>query len=130
MNASARAVCSKFALIRRSNEIRHAPKIRSSSTNQIALTACRGRPILLQGDRGRDDAGVATRIDQIKWCKIPPNIQGKAVPGHATLHAYADGTDLAVAHPAAGRTVTPLRCNTELRTRCNQRRLECANVRT
>ena len=71
---------------------------------------------------------MTARIDQIKWCKVPPYIQGKSVPGHATLYAHTDRANLAISHPAAGRTITPLCRNAERRTRGNQRRLECTNM--
>jgi hypothetical protein len=119
MNASARAVRGKFAPIRGGNQIRHALKFRSSSANQIALAACRRRPILLQGDRGRDDAGVTAWVDQVEWCKVSSDIEGKPVPGNATLHAHADGANLTLGDPATRRTISSLRCNSERRTRGN-----------
>jgi hypothetical protein len=72
---------------------------------------------------------MATRIDQIEWCEVSSDIEGEPVPGNATLYAHADRTDLAIPYPAAGRAITPLCRNAERRTRDNQRRLECANVR-
>jgi hypothetical protein len=62
---------------------------------------------------------VATRIDQIKRCKVSPDIERKAVPGNATLHAHANGANLTLGDPATRRTISSLRCNSERRTRGN-----------
>lgn len=71
---------------------------------------------------------MSTRINQLKRRKIATDIEREAVPGDTALHAHANGADLAVTDPAAGCTITPLRCDTERRTRGYQRRLKCANV--
>jgi hypothetical protein len=64
---------------------------------------------------------MAARIDQAKRLKVASYIERQAVPGNAALYAYANGADLPFANPAAWCTVTPLRRDTVVRARSNQR---------
>jgi hypothetical protein len=64
---------------------------------------------------------MAARINQAKGLKVAPHIERQAVPGNAALHAHANGADLPFTNPTAWRTVTPLRRDTVVRTRSNQR---------
>src|SRR6476646_5366460 len=68
----------------------------------------------LASDRGRDDAGHATRVDELEIAEVDRDVESDAVIADAALDAQAQGADLARRRPvrvdpAAGVAVASCR---------------------
>src|SRR6185312_9721626 len=59
----------------------------------------------LLGDRRRDEARLAARVDELEVAQVDVDVQGDAVVAHATLNAQAERSDLA--ERAVGTAVDP-----------------------